>query len=102
MRRWHQETNLMFKRWKMEMALHRYDWRNPPQLSCDPNDQGVRGVCHCAAGIGSMRKRTPYDCGRALCFTCHSGKLLYGHRTDRYNKRREAIRYELEAEGDIL
>ena len=93
MKRWHEERALMFRRWKMEMEKHGYDWRNPPRPSCAPSKQGVRGVCHCAAGIGSMRKRRPYDCGKARCGLCHWEKFY--DLKDRYNKRREAISWEL-------
>ena len=84
MRRWHAERALMLRRWKMEMEKHGYDWRNPPT---DPN------ACHCAKGIGSTRKNRPYDCGRARCGCCHWEKFY--DPKDRYNKRREAIAWEL-------
>lgn len=92
MRRWHspREHTVMFRRWKQEMRLHGYDWRNPPDPKCD------RHVCHCAAGIGSMRKRTPLDCGRARCMSCHSEKLLAPKGRE---DRRRAIRAEFDAEG---
>jgi hypothetical protein len=53
MRRFHSEREhaLMFRRWKEEMKSHGYDWRRPPT---DPD------ACHCARGIGSMRRHTPY------------------------------------------
>lgn len=89
MRRWHQERELMFHRWKFEMQKHGYDWRTPPDPKCD------RDACHCAAGIGSMRKRKPLDCGRPRCLVCHSEKFL--HPKARANKKRAEIRFELEA-----
>jgi hypothetical protein len=92
MRRWHdpREHALMFRRWKFEMAQHGYDWRNPPDPKCD------RHACHCAAGIGSMRKKAPLDCGRPRCLVCHSDKYLWPK--NRANLKREAIRFELEAD----
>lgn len=89
MRRWHAEQALMFKRWRVEMATHGYDWRNPPDPKCD------RDACHCAAGIGSMRKRRPYDCGNTQCGVCHFEKFHVPKARD--NKRRAAIQYELDA-----
>lgn len=96
MRRWHSEREhaIMFARWKQEMGLHRYDWRNPPDPKCD------RNACHCAAGIGSMRKRTPLGCSKPGCVICHWDKLFFGEGVDRYNKRRQAIQFELEANQD--
>jgi len=97
MRRWHEEHGLMLRRWKQEMDLHGYDWRNPPKLSCVSDEQGVGGTCHCAAGIGSMRKRTPLDCGNPRCGTCHGEKFYAPKR--RGAKRREAIQFDVAAEG---
>lgn len=91
MRRWHdpREHAIMFRRWKFEMRLHGYDWRNPPDPKCD------RDACHCAAGIGSMRKRAPLDCGRPRCEVCHWGKF---GRKRRGAMKRAAIQFELDAE----
>lgn len=91
MRRFHsvREHTIMFRRWKQEMAKHGYDWRNPPDPKCD------RDACHCAAGIGSMRKRAPFDCGRPRCGVCHGDKFFSSKA--RHNKKLAAIRYELEA-----
>jgi hypothetical protein len=87
MRRWHEEHALMFRRWKQEMEIHGYDWRNPPDPKCD------RNACHCAAGIGSQRKKKPLDCGRVRCGVCHGDKF-YADKA-RANKKREAIEFEL-------
>lgn len=88
MNRWHSETDLMFRRWKMEMSKHGYDWRNPP------TDQSA---CHCAQGIGSTRKKKPLDCGRPKCGICHWSKFW----TDkaRNTAKRKAIGFELMADG---
>jgi len=88
MKRWHEERVLMLRRWKMEMEKHDYDWRNPPDPKCD------KRACHCAAGIGSMRKRRPYDCGNPRCGLCHFEKFWI--RKNRYNKLRKIIEFELE------
>lgn len=89
MRRWHspREHAIMFARWKMEMGDHGYDWRNPP---CDVS------ACHCARGIGFMRKRAPRDCGTPRCEWCHSGKW---EKKARGRKLREVLRFEFQAEG---
>lgn len=91
MQRWHNERALMLRRWKMEMAKHGYDWRNPPDPKCD------RDACHCAAGIGSMRKMRPYDCGQVRCAWCHGDKF---DPKARATKQRAAIQYELDAEEE--
>lgn len=94
MKRWHSgvEVALMRRRWKLEMEIHGYDWRNPPELSCIPSEQGIRGVCHCAAGIGSMRWSHPYDCGKTKCMSCHYEKYMPKARA---TKKREAIEYSM-------
>lgn len=84
MQRWHSETALMFKRWREEMATHNYDWRCPPT---------GKDVCHCAAGIGSMRKRTPHGCGNPRCGICHWEKFYMPKA--RSTHRRNAILFEL-------
>jgi hypothetical protein len=87
MKRWHdpREHALMFCRWKFEMELHGYDWRNPPDPKCD------RHVCHCVAGIGSMRKTTP--------LTASGYWKWYKHFENkrRVNAERAAIQFELDA-----
>lgn len=77
----------MLRRWKIEMESHGYDWRNPPDPKCD------KRACHCAAGIGSMRKKAPYDCGRPRCGTCHWEKFWLPK--SRAAKKRAAIEYSL-------
>lgn len=88
MRRWHSERHIMLRRWKMEMIKHGYDWRNPPDPKCD------RDACHCAAGIGSMRKRRPFDCGNPHCALCHFEKFWVPKA--RNTKKREAIDFSLD------
>lgn len=94
MKRWHSgvEVALMTRRWKLEMEIHGYDWRNPPELSCVPSEQGVRAVCHCAAGIGALRWKKPYDCGNTRCSMCHYEKF---GRKCRAAKKRAAIEYSM-------
>lgn len=91
MHRWHSEREqaLMLRRWKIEMELHGYDWRNPPDPKCD------RDVCHCAAGIGSMRKTTPFGHSRPRCGLCKPHKK-WPQRVRSQVKRR-VIEWELNA-----
>ena len=86
MRRWHdpRENAIMLRRFKEEMELHGYDWRNPPDPKCDKH------ICHCAGGIGTMRKDRPN--GRCSCSWC---KPRYPK--NRNNKKREAIAFDLNA-----
>lgn len=87
MRRWHTEEQHMFRQWKLEMGKHGYDWRNPP----------IDGsACHCARGIGVLRKRRAGDCGRPRCGVCHWGKW---HPKGRFNAKRAAILFELKSEA---
>lgn len=68
MRRWHskREQSIMFRRWREEMDKHGYDWRYPP------TDESA---CHCAKGIGAMRKQTPHGHHRH-CLLCNPDKYL--------------------------
>ncbi len=86
MRRWHSEVALMHRRWRMEMEKHDYDWR------CPPTD---KDACHCASGIGSVRKKKPFDCGNPRCGICHGEKFFEPKR--RANIKRAAIEYDLRA-----
>jgi hypothetical protein len=99
MRRWHAEQDLMLRRWRKELAKHgdghphsKYHWGYPhdalasPSIACD-----VR--CHCAAGIGTMRKNR-LDCGRPRCGLCHWDKFYEPKR--RGATKRSAITLDLE------
>jgi hypothetical protein len=74
----------MFRRWREEMAKHGYDPNDPPENGC-----------HCAKGIGFLRKRKPYDCGRPNCGVCHTDPQVY--RARKRKERQEAIKRELNA-----
>ena len=91
----------MLRRWRKELAKHGegdphsknhwgypHDSMAPPSLACDV-------VCHCADGIGTMRKNR-LDCGNVRCGLCHFGKWLP---KGRETAKRAAIRYEYEAWG---
>ena len=86
MRRWHSERNLMVRRWRQELAWHSdsYAWIAPPSLAPAID-------CHCARGIGTMRKRTPLGCNRPRCQLCHYEKLFP---PDRGSIRRRAIEFD--------
>lgn len=85
MERWHsqREQTIMFRRWREEMDKHGYDWRCPPS---------GKDVCHCAQGVGSMRKRTPLG-HHKHCLLCNWEKYLLRGRRNRL--KREAIEFEL-------
>lgn len=98
MRRWHSERDLMLRRWRQELATHTdnapdrgwgrpYDSMVPSVLACEID-------CHCANGMGTMRKNR-LDCGKAHCGLCHYGKW---DPKARNTKKRAAIQFELEAE----
>lgn len=86
MRRWHQEVPLMQKRMKLERKKH--------GVGPDVHDGEI---CHCLLGIGFVRKRKPYDCGRTRCMLCHTEK--YWPDKSRARKKREAIEFNLRATG---
>ena len=77
------QGRLMHQRWRVEMESHDYDWRCPPT---DPS------ACHCAKGIGSMRKRTPFGHSRR-CWRCKYYKYLPKARDA---ARRKAVEFDLD------
>lgn len=87
MRRWHQERDLMLRRWRQELAKH----EGFPQMALAPPSLAPSIDCHCSHGIGSMRKRTPYGCGNPRCGICHWGKIFQPK--NRAKERRDAIAY---------
>lgn len=100
MRRWHAERDLMFRRWRQELANHSRRMGGDgdyPDEGLAPPSCAVDVDCHCANGIGTMRKIRPYGCGRARCHICHGDKLMAPKgRADR----RAAIAFELNAGGE--
>lgn len=98
MKRWHEERNLMLRRWREEIHNHADDrWQKgsyrrapiPPTV-CNGDEP-----CHCFRGPGFMRKQRPHGCSRPRCGICHGDKH-YGYKA-RANKKRAAIRFEMEA-----
>jgi hypothetical protein len=65
MRRWHEETALMLRRWKAEIEKHRH-----PSLRYIDRD------CHCLRGQGTMRKRTPWGYHRR-CYLCSPRSMSF-------------------------
>lgn len=63
--RWHTEAALMLRRWRKELANHARV-RVPERLA--PPSEATGMACHCARGIGTMRKRRPYECQKRNCF----------------------------------
>ncbi len=99
MYRWHtqKEHNLVQRRWRKELATHvEVGWGFMPRESMVPASYACDVDCHCAAGQGTMRKRT-LSGHHKHCLMCNGSK--YFERGRRGNKLRAAIRYELEAEG---
>jgi hypothetical protein len=90
MYRWHAEHNLMLRRWRQELATH----NEARHCSLAPPSLAPAVDCHCAQGIGSMRKRRPFGCTKARCFLCHAEKFLPKGRAA---KKRAAIEFELRA-----
>ena len=92
MKRWHEETALMLRRWSAEIEKHRH-----PSLGY------VEGDCHCLRGKGTMRKRTPWGHHRRCCL-CKGGKYNRSgrradgtHRRGRANWNYATMRLEAEA-----
>jgi hypothetical protein len=102
MRRWHQERDLMLRRWRLEIAQHemgasqrgqrrygRYDFAPLPPASCED-------ACHCYRGAGYFRKRHPLDCGHTRCGLCSWHKQPWETKRRRRRDRQEAIAFELQ------
>lgn len=101
MQRWHSEVGLMTRRWRQELASHgdghptsATEW-SFPWMALGPPSLAPQIECHCALGIGSMRKKRLHDCGNTRCGLCHFDKFHMPK--NRANKRREAIRFDIEA-----
>lgn len=101
MKRWHEERDLMMRRWRKELGKHGPDtenskWRWGGPYDCvAPPSWAASVSCHCAAGIGTMRKNR-LDCGNVRCGICHP------HLHDpkrRAAKKRAAIEYEMMADA---
>lgn len=86
----------MHRRWRIELAVHAedrsYHW--PAPTSCAATTD-----CHCANGIGTVRKKKPLDCGRVRCGVCHGEKFFAPK--NRGAKKRAAIAWDLKAAGEI-
>jgi hypothetical protein len=72
MRRWHQEREIMLHRWRQELSKHQ--GLAPARVSVPP--ASASDACHCYCGMGFMRKRRPFGCGRPHCLLCHRDKLV--------------------------
>lgn len=96
MKRWHAETALMLRRWRVEVERHRH-----ASLGY------VERECRCLRGKGIMRKRTPWG-HRRRCYLCKGSKYLRvgrpwrgdgTQRRGRSNGNRAAIHLEEAANG---
>lgn len=94
MRRWHTEVELMSRRWRKELATHArhpnswkgsypYEALAPASIACDVE-------CHCANGMGTMRKQKLSGHHKA-CHMCNWEKY---QPKDRLNKRTKSIEFE--------
>lgn len=92
MRRWHEDQALMTRRWRQELANHLVDY-NRCALAPPGDAHGID--CHCARGIGTMRKSRPYGCPNPRCWICHWDK--WTAHSGRSNRRRAAIAFDLDA-----
>jgi hypothetical protein len=83
LKRWHEERDLMLRRWRLEIAEHeRWDKGYPHMyLAPLPPDSCDVDKCHCYRGPGYFRKRHPFDCGNTRCGLCHWGKWDGGRRS---------------------
>jgi hypothetical protein len=86
----------MYRRWRQELAIHTsgYSWH-----SLAPPDCAIDVDCHCARGVGTMRKNRPLGCPNPRCYMCKGEKLLAPKgRADR----RAAIAYDCAANDYCL
>jgi hypothetical protein len=74
MRRWHEERDLMIRRWRIEIAKHEYPRWGDQGLAPVPPAACEEDACHCYRGMGFSRKRKPGDCGNPRCGICHTYK----------------------------
>ena len=64
----------MLRRWRHELSKHGLE--PAPYLGTYQRGDAICvSVCHCEKGPGVMRKRDPWDCGRARCGLCHWSKI---------------------------
>lgn len=74
--RWHKEQALMLRRYRIELATHAFlgpDRRRMAWRSLAPVGTAAEVACHCARGIGTMRKHRPGVCEKVRC-SCKAWK----------------------------
>lgn len=96
MKRWHEDRDLMLRRWREEIAKHEMDIYSYCSLAPVPPEADIDS-CHCYKGMGFLRKKKPHDCGNPKCMVCHFDKYYY-HKA-RHNKKIKAIRENLAGWG---
>lgn len=101
MQRWHRDRQLMLRRWRMELAKHGdgdpHSRRGGyPRYALAPSSLAASVDCHCADGIGTMRKATPFGHRHHACPFCNPDKFLPKARG---TAKRRAIAFDLTAEG---
>jgi hypothetical protein len=99
MRRWHEEVGLMRRRWRMELGNHVGGFMGPEEMAnhcwLAPPSEAVGIKCHCARGIGTMRKQRPYDGWGQW----NKYEKIFQNRK-RSNQKRVAIEFEFAMKGE--
>lgn len=96
MRRWHEDRNLMLRRWREEIAKHEFE--DYPYCSLAPIPAEKKDdVCHCYRGMGFLRKKSPHDCGNPRCMVCHLDKYYYPK--NRHTNKIKSIQENLDGWG---
>lgn len=101
MKRWHQEKARMLRRYRQELASHANEHnrhaRRMPWMSLAPLGTATNISCHCARGIGTMRKHRPLVCERTRC-SCKAWRGLDLTMLERRDRQEQLLsRLELQA-----
>jgi hypothetical protein len=68
----------MLRRWRQELARHGFEVGQPyPWCALAPPGDAEGIDCHCARGIGSMRKMRPFGCSKGRTCICRWHKNHY-------------------------
>ena len=95
MRRWHsqKEENIMRRRWRIELGKHSWEYgQNYAYLYLAPPGDAEGVSCHCARGVGTMRKQRPAQ-HHKHCLLCNGSKYLF--KGQRRREKYAAIQFEL-------
>lgn len=98
MRRWHEDRDLMLRRWREEIAKHEfpdYPWCSLAPIPAEKNDD----ICHCYRGMGFLRKKSVHGCANPRCMVCHLDKYYYSK--NRNNIKIKAIKENMSGWGIV-